>query len=238
LRRYVLAASAMVVLAVLVGCASNRALVGEAGGYRPNGVPGPLYKIGPDDVLRVSVEELMPEPTTMTVAPDGTIFVPGIGDVTVAGYTRSQVERHIRAKTGDEKEAVVEIVEYKSKQVYVFGETNVQGPIRYRGYMRVLDVISFAGGVTRSADLGNVTVTRFAPDGNKVIKVNLARVINKPDAEENIEIRPFDYVYVHPDAFATIGYATEKIFSPVRAIFGALTETIRFSTYVEPYVKD
>ncbi|HVZ52105.1 MAG TPA: polysaccharide biosynthesis/export family protein [Pseudolabrys sp.] len=144
------------------------------------------------------------------VEADGTIFMPFVGRVKVAGLTPGQagvlLEKDLEGKAVGPQ---VMVVPYSSvgNAVTVGGEVNSAKSVSIgaRGD-RVLDVIAAAGGARYPAYETYVQIVR----NKQVGKVLLQTVINNP--AENIFVRPHDQVYLshNPRTYAVMG-ATQKV---------------------------
>src|SRR5207247_9652415 len=116
--------------------------------------PGPAisaeeYKIGPEDLLAVSVWKNDAMSRTVPVRPDGMISRPLLDDIQAAGLTPMQLRDVIIKKLSDympTPEVSVIVNEVRSFKVSVMGE--VARPARYelKSLTTVLDVLALAGG--------------------------------------------------------------------------------------------
>ena len=130
---------------------------------------GPEYTVGPQDVLSIA---MLGEPDltrTVTLAADGTFDYPYIGRVNAGGLTRSAIKALIERKLVDggyyiSPQVSIEVVKYRSQNVYVLGEVRVPGQYALTGSMTVLQVLAAAGSLTPAA-AGYVIITR--PAGEK-----------------------------------------------------------------------
>jgi polysaccharide export outer membrane protein len=168
---------------------------------RTKPVPAGLdeYKIGPEDVLSISVWKNEPMSRVLPVRPDGMISLPLIDDVMAAGLTPTELRNVLAQKLAEyvPSPAVTVIVnDVKSFKVSVIGE--VIRPARYELKSRtsVLDVLALAGGFNQFAARTRIVVLR--QDGDKKIRIpfNYNRVTAGGSEEENLYLRPNDIVLV------------------------------------------
>ena len=114
------------------------------------------YKIGALDVLDISVFQVPELTKTVQVADTGTINLPLIGEVSVAGKTAQQVERDLTAKLGAEylqdPQVTVYVKEYNSQQVTIQGEIKKPGAFPLKGKTSLLQLIALAGGFEANSD--------------------------------------------------------------------------------------
>lgn len=178
-------------------------------GAAPQG-PGD-YRIGPEDILQISVWKNEAMSKTVPVRPDGKISLPLVNDVQAAGLTPLEL-RDVLAKGLAEyipnPEVSVIVNEVRSFKVSVIGE--VLKPSRYELKSRatVLDALALAGGFTpfaaRSRILilrpeANGTVTRISFNYNKAISSGegfLDRLTGSGEDNVNFFLRNGDIVVV------------------------------------------
>ena len=56
------------------------------------------YQLGPDDELQIAVYGLQEASFNLTVSPDGTIYIPNVGEIKVSGYTVEEARERIRSR--------------------------------------------------------------------------------------------------------------------------------------------
>lgn len=136
---------------------------------------------------------LPPQP----VARNGTISVPYVGQVKVAGLTPAQVQAAIEAGLKDkaiEPQVLVTVGSSASTFITVAGDVGQPGRVPLNlGGDRILDVIAGAGGSKAPAYDSFVRLTR---DG-RTVTVSLAAIVDDP--AQNIYLRPDDQVFVVTD---------------------------------------
>ncbi|GGK38119.1 polysaccharide biosynthesis/export family protein [Salinarimonas ramus] len=141
-------------------------LVGAVGPTAASAQPASPPAIGPGDTVRVRVLEWRPASGEAyswqaldgdyVVGPDGLLSLPLVGGVAVEGRTRAQIGEEIgarlkqRAGLLEAPSAVVEVAEWRP--VYVAGAVEAPGAYDYRPQLTVLQAVSLAGGMRRSAD--------------------------------------------------------------------------------------
>jgi polysaccharide export outer membrane protein len=138
----------------------------------PQAAPPPpqfvaIYKVGANDVLGIKVfgeEELS---NKYTVDTDGSITFPLIGRFQVGGKTTREIEEGLtKALVPDwlkRGQVSVEIVQYRSRSIYVMGEVRNPGRYSIEGPMTLLEVIANAGSTTATAS--NTIIVQRYKDG-------------------------------------------------------------------------
>jgi polysaccharide export outer membrane protein len=111
------------------------------------------YRLGPGDVLRISVFNQPDLQTEVEVSEGGTVAMPLVGDVQVGGKTRTEAANIIgeSLKRGGflkEVDVVIRVLEYRSQQVAVLGEVAKPGRYAITRPSTVAEVIALAGGIT------------------------------------------------------------------------------------------
>ncbi len=171
----------------------------------PAGLPipghrGTDYKIGRQDLLMLSVFDLKELDQTVRVADDGSITLPLLGRLQVAGLTKGELEKLI-ASMLEEKyvrnpQVTIFVKEYESKKVAVSGAVKKPDTYEMLGEKTLLEMISMAGGLDK--DLGKqIFIFRQSDDGNaQRIPIDLDQLVYEADPALNIVIEPGDIIYV------------------------------------------
>jgi len=157
------------------------------------------YRIGPEDLLAISVWKNEAMSRVVAVRPDGMISLPLLDDVKAAGLTPMQLRdllAHKLAEYVPSPSVSVIVNEVRSFKVSVIGE--VVRPARYELKSRttVLDVLSMAGGFNQFAARTRIVILR--QDGGKRSRINFNynRVMSGDGDEESLYLRPGDIILV------------------------------------------
>jgi polysaccharide export outer membrane protein len=169
----------------------------------PAGAQGRDYRIGPQDVLKVTVWEHDELTRTVPVTDEGTILFPLLGEVRVGGLTVAQAEARLRELLDRDfvidPRVSVTVQEYRSQRVFVLGEAAKPGIYTLTGTTTLLDVLSQAGGPTASAGAW-VTVTRAAngpspAPGAGGLRVSLKQLADG-DPAANVRLSNGDTIFI------------------------------------------
>jgi len=172
----------------------------------------PAYRVGPGDVLEVTVAgrpELSRLPTVQTT---GVIWLPRLSEVRVEGLTPVEIGRKLTELLA-QREApgatvTVAVREYRSQFVWVRGEVNKPGREPLTGGMRLLDALLEVGGFTERAS-GEVLVERrqgtFA-DGSTARRFRFPRTGPSDEALGDLEtlLSRDDVVTVSAGSYVTV----------------------------------
>ena len=188
------------------------------------------FRIGPGDVLEVSVWEAPPASlfgggavnlpggaasTRVSVLPeqmvsnDGTITFPFLGQVHVAGKTLQQIESVLALGLqgkANQPQVLVRLLRNVTANVTLVGEmgASTRMPLTPKGE-RLLDALATAGGVRQPVDKMTIQLTR----GKAVHALPMETIIKDP--LQNIVLQPGDVVTAlfQPSSFTALG-ATAK----------------------------
>ena len=109
------------------------------------------YKIGPEDLLEISVFEDEKLNKTVRVSSQGNISLPLLGILRVKDLTANELEKEIRdllaEKYFQDPHVSVFIKEYRSQRISVMGAVEKPGVFDVTGQKTILDMLAMAGGL-------------------------------------------------------------------------------------------
>lgn len=148
-----------------------------AGDVRPAGAAGQDYRVGPGDVLRVTVYGHEDLTQTITIQPDGSFVFPLLGTIQVVRATPAELAEHIADRLGkglirDPKVSVV-VQDFRSQVVFAVGEVTRPGPYPLAGDATVVEILARAGPLSPNA-------------GTEVVVVRPKRQVDKPVLPEDV----------------------------------------------------
>ncbi|RIH65717.1 hypothetical protein D1164_08645 [Mariniphaga sediminis] len=134
------------------------------------------------------------------VAEDGTVNLPVIGKVKVAGLNLSEAQAQVREQAEvylKDPNIKVKVLNFK---VNVTGEVKSPGLYyNYEGSLNIIDAISMANGITEFADIKNVLVIRHNENETKTYSINFSdKSVYYSDV---FYLQPNDIVYIQPNRF-------------------------------------
>lgn len=173
---------------------------------------GALSSVGSGSAQQTKLPE-------QVVSARGTVSVPFVGDVAVAGKTSAQVQEIIKGrlkKMANQPQVMVRLVQNNAANVSVIRAGNsVRLPLTTAGE-RVLDAVAAVGGSTANVQDTNVQLTR----GNVVKTVALEDLVSNP--RQNIRLKRGDVVTMitNPYTFTSMGAVgrTQEIGFSVRGL--------------------
>lgn len=161
------------------------------------------YVIQPGDTLSIKFffnPELNEE--NLIVRPDGRISLQLIHEVTAANLTPPQLTELLAEKyTGQLKNPEIAVIVRSIREpyrIYVDGQVGSPGQFEIIGSLSVLQAIALAHGLKEdTAKKNEVVVIRRNHEGQPfVIKVNLNDALSGKDLTQDIQLLPYDFVYV------------------------------------------
>ena len=202
---------------LLVGCASS----GESDMSNAKGVgmstnnasaaPQTMtkeYRIGVDDMVKVSVWKNPDLSVEVPVRPDGKITVPLIGDIAVGGKVPSEVAKLIKTRLSDyvrEPQVTVILSQLKSHEfisrIRVTGAVNKPRSMPYRQGMTVLDAVLESGGINKFASPNKTKLYRKKDGKSMLMPVKLKSILKKGDLKTNYDLLPGDVITVPERGF-------------------------------------
>jgi polysaccharide export outer membrane protein len=146
------------------------------------------YRIGPSDLLEISVFQVPDLSRTVRVNTSGAITMPLIGQVQAGGLTGQQLEEAIARKLGEtylqNPQVSVFIKEFVSQRVTVGGSVNKSGIFPISGKTTLMQAIALAGGLGKFAVESDIKVFRTLPDGSQQVLTYDLEPIRKGLAED------------------------------------------------------
>jgi polysaccharide export outer membrane protein len=157
------------------------------------------YRVGIGDKIDIGVFGHEDLAKTLEVRSDGTISMPLLGDVPVAGKTVGEIDTELTRRLGTDflvdPEVSVDVREFKSQWVTLMGEVRTPGRYALRRNMRLIDLLAEAGGPTKDAG-ADVVLTRHTATGSAThqITIPLDDILSPGKTDANLPLRHGDIV--------------------------------------------
>jgi polysaccharide export outer membrane protein len=182
------------------------------------------YRIGPSDLLEISVFQVPELSRTVRVNSDGSLSLPLIGQVKAGGLTGYELETLIARKLQEnylqDPQVSVFIKEFVSQRVTVGGSVNKSGIFPISGKTTLMQAIALAGGLGKFAIESDIKVFRTLPDGSREVLVFDLEPIRKGEAEDPPLMTSDVVVVAHSEVREKVRGMAE--FLRDIAVFGAL----------------
>jgi polysaccharide export outer membrane protein len=180
------------------------------------------YKIGPQDVLDISVFKVPDLSKSLQVADSGTINMPLVGDIRAAGLTAQEVERNLTKKLGasylQNPQVTVFVKEFNSQRVTVEGAVKKPGVYPFRGQNSLLQMIAQAEGLNDVAD-STVVVFRQMEGKRAAARFDIDAI--RRGESDDPSLQPGDLIVANSSALKeTFGNVIKAL--PVASVFALL----------------
>lgn len=157
------------------------------------------FRVGPDDVLEISVWRDESLSRDVIVPPDGIISFPLIGDINVNNMTitelRAQVTKKLIEFIPDATVTVI-LKEMKSLRAYVIGKVKQSGEYTISLDTTVMQILSKAGGLNPYASEDKIHIIRQAKGRTLKIPFNYTDIVKGRNLEQNIILKRNDVIVV------------------------------------------
>ena len=169
------------------------------------------YILGAGDQIQITVMGYDEFTGAKTVLSDGTITLPLIGQVLVAGKTQAEVTQDLTARLNTllvEPAVTVSLATLRPVIINVAGEVQRPGQVQFRSMTTantdtanntptVNAALVSAGGITQYADIRQITLKRYSPEHPaEPITINLWDAIASNNAPPDIILQDGDSLYV------------------------------------------
>jgi len=201
--------------------AATPVTVAPAAAVAPVNIPAPLapvlrgggalasgesdYVLVVGDVVELNVFREPDLTTQATIARDGTVQLPLIREVKLAGLTIRDARELLRGLYDNkflvDPQVFLNVVKYAERKFTIMGQVARPGSYELQGGERIdlLEAIGLAGGFTRIANRGRVIVQRRTEGEVTAIKANAKRMAD--GREPPLEIQPGDVITVSESWF-------------------------------------
>ncbi len=183
---------ALLAIWLLAACSATAPGDGVSAVKRTNDLPAPVvvaaipnaaeveYRVGPADVLEVTVFQVEDLSRTVQVSASGEIALPLIGKVVAGGKTIAELESEIAGKYAERylqsPQVSVLVKEANSQRVTVSGAVKNPGMVTLTGPTTLLQAVAEAGGVNDFADKRGVLVFRTVGQQRMAAKFDLTAI--------------------------------------------------------------
>jgi protein involved in polysaccharide export with SLBB domain len=170
-------------------------------------LPPPSEKttVGPGDVVTIQIVGEKDLPQEYQVASDGTVTLPYIQTMQVAGLEPRDIAVSIRRQLIEKRilvdpTVVVQVKEYHSRSVILLGQVAKPGSFPLTPGLTLMQAISLAGGLTPIADDDKVTLTRkLTETSTRTVRVSVDAITDGREAD--VPLQAGDRIYVYQRLF-------------------------------------
>jgi protein involved in polysaccharide export with SLBB domain len=159
------------------------------------------YILGPDDEIQVSVFGVQEYTGNLAVSSEGTITIPSVGQIKVAGLTIEHVTQKLKTVMGNlaypylksgEAKLSVTLSKIRSIRVTIIG-AKMPGNYTLSSLSTVFNALFLAGGPSTFGSFREIELVR---DNKVERKVDLYRLLLKGDQSDNIGLKDNDIIRI------------------------------------------
>lgn len=161
--------------------------------------PTPAYRIGPGDILDISVWKDEALTKLVPVLPDGTISFPLVGKMAAGGRTLDDFKTELEARIQryvPEPVLSVSIQQVNSMMVYVIGRVNNPGRVMLNNNVTALQALAMAGGPNPFAKRNKIKIFREETDQTLIFDFPYDDISQGEQLALNIEMKRGDVMVV------------------------------------------
>jgi polysaccharide export outer membrane protein len=159
----------------------------------------PDYRIGPGDVLEVSIWKDPDLTRQVVVLPDGRIDFPLVGHFVAMGRTTRELKAEMETKLAryiPDPILTVIVQQAVSMRIYVIGKVNRPGHFLLSGNLNVMQALAMAGGLNTFAKANDIQIFREKGKHTVVYPFAYEKVSDGKHMEQNIVLQRGDVIVV------------------------------------------
>ena len=156
------------------------------------------YIIGPGDGLQITIWGQLEANLRVTVDRSGQVYIPRVGQISVAGVHYSDLEQHLKteiSKVFRNFNVTVNVERLRSIQVLVVGNARYPGTYTISSLSTLVNAIFASGGPTPQGSLRHIQVRR---DGATMTDFDFYDLLIKGDKSKDVRLQPGDVLYIPP----------------------------------------
>ena len=172
-------------------------------------IPAPQnYVVGPGDEIVISLWGATQIVHKLTVAKDGSIYIPDVGLVPVNGLTLKNLKARLYERLSKVYSSLAVDVKsqggtsldvstgrLRSVKVFALGEINKPGSYTLPALSTAFTVLYYSGGPTLNGSLRNVKILR---DGRSVSEIDVYNYLLRGDKSFDVNLEDGDIIFVPP----------------------------------------
>lgn len=154
------------------------------------------YIIGPGDELQVRIWGQIEADLRVTVDRSGQIYIPQVGQMSVAGVHYGDLEQHLKeeiSKIFRNFNLTANVGRLRSIQVLVVGNARYPGTYTISSLSTLVNAIFASGGAAPQGSLRHIQVRR---DGATITDFDFYDLLIKGDKSKDVRLQPGDVLYI------------------------------------------
>jgi protein involved in polysaccharide export with SLBB domain len=158
----------------------------------------PDYIVGPDDELRIRVWGQVNFNADVRVDRSGSVYLPQVGAIHVAGMPFSALEQHLRTEIGRvyrNFDLTVDAGQLRSIQIFVVGQARRPGSYTVSSLSSLVNALFSSGGPSTQGSLRHILLKR---QGKTVTDFDLYDLLVNGDKSKDAQLLPGDVIFIPP----------------------------------------
>ncbi len=158
----------------------------------------PDYVVGPGDELLIQVWGQVTLNSRYRVDRSGSIYIPQVGTIHVAGLTFGQMQDYLKSQMGRvfrNFDLNVNMGSLRSIQVFVVGQARRPGSYVISSLSTLTNALFATGGPTPQGSLRHIQLKR---SGKVVVDFDLYDLLQRGDKSNDVQLLPGDVIYIPP----------------------------------------
>lgn len=156
------------------------------------------YLIGPDDEIQLRGWGMVDIDITSTVDRNGSIYLPSVGAIKVAGVKYRDLQGYLKKAIGrvfTNFDLTVSVAQTRSVQIYVVGHAMRPGTYTLSSMSTLLNALFSSGGPSGSGSMRAIQVKR---GGELVTTFDLYEMLARGEKSKDIALQDGDVIYIPP----------------------------------------
>jgi protein involved in polysaccharide export with SLBB domain len=158
----------------------------------------PDYVVGPGDELLIQIWGQVTLNSRFTVDRSGSVYIPQVGSVRVAGLAFGQLQEFLKAQVGRvfrNFDLNVNMGQLRSIQVFVVGNARRPGSYTVSSLSTLVNALFVTGGPSPQGSLRHIQLKRA---GKVVVDFDLYDLLHRGDKSQDAQLLPGDVIYIPP----------------------------------------
>jgi protein involved in polysaccharide export with SLBB domain len=158
----------------------------------------PDYVVGPGDELLIQAWGQVTLNSRYTVDRSGSIYIPQVGSLHVAGLNFGQMQDYLKAQMGRvfrNFDLNVNMGQLRSIQVFVVGQARRPGSYTISSLSTLTNALFATGGPTPQGSMRHIQLKR---SGKVLVDFDLYDLLERGDKSSDMQLLPGDVIYIPP----------------------------------------
>ena len=158
------------------------------------------YVLAPADTVEMTVFHEPDLTTQARISNDGSVQLPLLGDLKIAGLPVREARELIRKRYDAdylvEPQIYLNVTAFAERKFTILGQVSRPGTYQFPGgeHLSLLEAVGLAGDFTRLANKSSVSVKRTEGGGSRTLKINVNKLTSKDG--KSFELMPGDVITV------------------------------------------